>query len=73
MRGRIRGRRPDDAPVIGLDLGGTKIAAALVAPDGTVLARHSRPTPATEGAQAVLDALADTARAVRTPAATAIG
>ncbi|WP_439812883.1 ROK family protein [Streptomyces sp. P9-2] len=65
--------RPHDAPVIGLDLGGTKIAAALVAPDGTVLARHSLPTPATEGAEAVLDALAVAARAVRSSDATAVG
>ncbi|MFF0853162.1 ROK family protein [Streptomyces sp. NPDC003388] len=46
------------AVVIGLDLGGTKIAAALFAADGTVTARHTRPTPAREGAAAVLDALA---------------
>ncbi|WP_306316743.1 MULTISPECIES: ROK family protein [unclassified Streptomyces] len=52
------------APVVGLDLGGTKIDAALVAADGTVLDRHTRPTPATEGPIAVLDALADAARAV---------
>ncbi len=64
---------PDGAPVIGLDLGGTKIAAALVAADGAVLARHSLPTPATAGAEAVLDALAGEARAVWTPEATAIG
>lgn len=44
--------------VIGLDLGGTKIAAALIGGDGTVLTRHSRPTPARDGAVAVLDALA---------------
>ncbi|MGC9500158.1 ROK family protein [Streptomyces sp. WG7] len=62
-----------DAPVIGLDLGGTKIAAALVGADGTVLARHTLPTPATEGAQAVLDALAVGARAVWAPGAAAIG
>ncbi|CAM5337220.1 ROK family protein [Streptomyces pilosus] len=66
-------REPGGAPVIGLDLGGTKIAAALVADDGTVLARHSLPTPATAGAEAVLDALAREARAVWAPAATAIG
>lgn len=65
--------RPHDAPVIGLDLGGTKIAAALVAPDGTVLARHSLPTPATKGAEAVLDALAVAARTVRSSDATAVG
>jgi glucokinase len=51
-------------PVIGLDLGGTKIAAALVGPDGAVLRRHTRPTPARAGARAVLDALAGAAREV---------
>ncbi|MFI1288075.1 ROK family protein [Streptomyces sp. NPDC020792] len=55
---------PGTAPVIGLDLGGTKIAAALVGPDGTVLRRHTRPTPARAGAPAVLDALAAAAREV---------
>ncbi|MGW4822755.1 ROK family protein [Streptomyces sp. NPDC004227] len=55
---------PGTAPVIGLDLGGTKIAAALVGPDGTVLCRHTRPTPARAGARAVLDALAAAAREV---------
>ncbi|MCX4768952.1 ROK family protein [Streptomyces sp. NBC_01260] len=49
---------PAGRPVVGLDLGGTKIAAALIGADGTVLARHSRPTPARDGATAVLDALA---------------
>ncbi|MFF5727034.1 ROK family protein [[Kitasatospora] papulosa] len=52
------------AVVIGLDLGGTKIAAALFAEDGTVLARHTRPTPARDGAAAVLDALAAAAAEV---------
>ncbi|MEV0143303.1 ROK family protein [Streptomyces globisporus] len=59
MTGRATG-----AVVIGLDLGGTKIAAALFAPDGGVLARHTRPTPAREGATAVLGALAEAAAAV---------
>jgi glucokinase len=30
---------------IGVDLGGTKILAGVVAPDGTVVRRHERPTP----------------------------
>ncbi|MEU6678719.1 ROK family protein [Streptomyces sp. NPDC046925] len=51
-------------PLIGLDLGGTKIAAALVGADGGVLARHTRPTPAGSGADAVLDALAAAAAEV---------
>lgn len=56
--------RDTDAALIGLDLGGTKIAAALVGADGTVLARHTRPTPADSGAEAVLDALAAAAAEV---------
>ncbi|MFG2595506.1 ROK family protein [Streptomyces sp. NPDC048462] len=55
---------PAGRPVVGLDLGGTKIAAALLGADGTVLARHSRPTPARAGAAAVLDALAAAAAEV---------
>lgn len=55
---------PRTGPVVGLDLGGTKIAAALVGADGAVLARATRPTPAAEGAEAVLDALRDAAGAV---------
>ncbi|MFG2221892.1 ROK family protein [Streptomyces sp. NPDC048644] len=51
---------------VGLDLGGTKIAAALVGADGTILARHTRPTPGEEGPEAVLDALAAATRAVLT-------
>ncbi|MFJ9086725.1 ROK family protein [Streptomyces sp. NPDC102384] len=58
------GPLPVSGPVIGLDLGGTKIDAALVGPDGSVLDRHTRPTPATEGPVAVLDALSEAARAV---------
>ncbi|MFD4256790.1 ROK family protein [Streptomyces sp. NPDC058534] len=46
-------------PVIALDLGGTKIAAALVAADGTLSGRSTRPTPGSAGPTAVLDALTD--------------
>ncbi|GHD04459.1 ROK family protein [Zhihengliuella salsuginis] len=45
-------------PAVGVDLGGTKIAAALVAADGSVLARASAPTPAAAGPAAILDAIA---------------
>lgn len=41
--------------VVGLDLGGTKMAAALVGPDGALLGEVlSRPTPAHEGREAML-------------------
>ncbi|WP_369216344.1 ROK family protein [Streptomyces flavofungini] len=66
--------RRDGTARIGLDLGGTKIAAALVGPDGTVLARHTRPTPARDGADAVLGQLAAAAAEVDPGrAATALG
>ncbi|MFC8793918.1 ROK family protein [Streptomyces cinereoruber] len=49
-------------PVAGIDIGGTKIAAGLVAPDGTLLARRTLPTPAQDGPVAVI---ATAVRAVR--------
>ncbi|MFJ7196538.1 MULTISPECIES: ROK family protein [unclassified Streptomyces] len=64
MSDRSRPSAGTGTAVIGLDLGGTKIAAALLGPDGTVLSRHTRPTPARDGAAAVLDALAGAAAAV---------
>ena len=35
----------DGKHAIGVDLGGTKILAGVVARDGTVVRRHERPTP----------------------------
>jgi glucokinase len=40
--------------LIGVDIGGTKIAAALVDPDGQVKARRQSPTPVERGAEAIL-------------------
>jgi len=42
--------------VIGVDVGGTKILAGLIAPDGTVLAHREYPTPV-ETEEALLDGL----------------
>ncbi|WEO75977.1 ROK family protein [Cryobacterium sp. SO2] len=47
--------------VIGVDLGGTKTAAGLVAADGTVIRRVSAPTPAAKGPAAVLQTIVDLA------------
>ena len=52
---------PDARPAIGLDLGGTKILALVVASDGAVLGRALRPTPQA-GAAALLEGLAGAAR-----------
>ncbi|CAO3419168.1 ROK family protein [Azospirillum endophyticum] len=47
---------------VGIDLGGTKIAAVALDRDGAELARHRRPTP--RGYDATLDALAEMVNAV---------
>jgi len=43
------------APTLGIDLGGTKVESALVAPDGTVLNSHRHPTHADQGPGGVID------------------
>lgn len=50
--------------VVGIDLGGTKIAVGLVARSGDVNVFHSRPTLAADGASAVIDRLAGLVREV---------
>ncbi|MFJ8750368.1 ROK family protein [Streptomyces sp. NPDC102441] len=45
--------------VTALDIGGTKIAGALVDGDGSLLVRAQRPTPARDGAEAVMGAVSD--------------
>jgi glucokinase len=52
-------------PVLAIDVGGTKLAAARVQPDGTVEARASRPTPRGDGEEvwgALLAAVAEVRR-----------
>jgi glucokinase len=46
-------------PVVGVDLGGTKTLAAVVAGGGTILSRAKRSTPAKEGSAAILDAIVE--------------
>ncbi len=57
---------------IGLDVGGTKIAAARVAADGSILAMERAPSPATDPAR-ILDAMVELAGKVRTDEAVAVG
>jgi glucokinase len=45
------------SPVVGIDLGGTKILSAVVAGDQRILGRAKRTTPAKEGGPAILEAL----------------
>jgi len=45
--------RNNELPVLAIDLGGTKIAAALIAPDNRVMDKAHSPTLVSEGLQAV--------------------
>ncbi|HET7092642.1 MAG TPA: hypothetical protein VFI22_04165, partial [Thermomicrobiales bacterium] len=47
---------------IGVDLGGTFLKMALLAPDGSIAARETVPTGGVEGFEAVLGRMADGAR-----------
>ncbi|TCJ29555.1 ROK family protein [Microbacterium sp. PI-1] len=49
---------PSGSGVVGIDIGGTKIAALLVSSEGTVLARGSVGAPAAQGGAAMADAAA---------------
>ncbi|WP_238174710.1 ROK family protein [Kribbella kalugense] len=46
--------------VVAVDLGGTRMKCGLVAADGALLHRETRPTPRDAGGRAVLDALLET-------------
>ncbi len=49
-------KKGDGPPIIGIDLGGTKILAGVVSGDDRILARAKRTTPAKEGGAAILAA-----------------
>ena len=61
-----------DREAIGIDIGGTKTAAARVRSDGTVLAYEARPTPA-EDMAGTLATMVEAAEAVLTPEVHAVG
>src|SRR4051794_32086305 len=57
-------RNMNTVPAIGVDLGATKIASALVDPSGRVLGARQTPTRAADGAAAVCDRIAGEVRAL---------
>lgn len=58
----IFGRERGSGAVGAIDLGGTKIAAAVVGPDNSVLASARRPTPITGGPEGVVSAIDEAIR-----------
>jgi glucokinase len=53
-----------DDLILGIDLGGSKILAALVDPQGRIVAGHEIVTPATKGREVVIQCIVDSAHAV---------
>jgi glucokinase len=62
---RNRGFALSSRPVIAVDLGGTRVRAAVVLPDGTRVARTERATPSEQGPEAVVEACRAVAREAR--------
>lgn len=65
---RIRGPSLSDPPVLALDLGGSRIRAAVIRPDGSRLARTAGDTPKQEGPAAVVRACREMLAASRAQA-----
>jgi glucokinase len=60
---RARGTRLSLRPTIGIDIGGTKVAAGIVDPDGNIVDRARRDTPSkTQSASVVEDTIIDLVR-----------
>jgi glucokinase len=59
--------------VIAVDVGGTKLAAGFVHPDGTLEARADTPTPLTVDADALFATLTELVDSLDTPGAVAVG
>ena len=56
------GKENKDKPVVGMDLGGTKILAGVVDPAGKILGQAKRATKPEGGAEAVVERMAKTVR-----------
>ncbi|TAJ99994.1 MAG: ROK family protein [Chloroflexota bacterium] len=55
---------PSADPVLALDLGASRIRAAVVTADGRIVVRRERPTPGADGPEAVIEACIGLLRAV---------
>ena len=52
------------APILGIDIGGTKLAIGVATPDGRILAEARRPSQAEEGPDLMIDRIIELAREV---------
>ena len=63
-----RGFALSSRPVIAVDLGGTRIRAAVIEPDGARIARNERPTPTEDGPSAIVRLCVEAATRARADA-----
>ncbi|MBW3612395.1 MAG: ROK family protein [Chloroflexi bacterium] len=62
-----------DGQILGIDIGGTKLAVGLATPEGGLLARERRPSGMVDGPDAVIGRVVEMARAVISEAGTGAG
>lgn len=62
-----------DAPVVGIDLGGTNMQVGVVASDGSIFGRGKRKTKAEKGQDVVLDRVAETVTETCATAGVSVG
>ncbi|PWT70939.1 MAG: ROK family protein, partial [Chloroflexi bacterium] len=65
LDGAIAQPERPEAAVLGIDIGGTKLAAGVISPRGQVLSYQRVPTPADQDAEGLFDAVVGLAEAVR--------
>ena len=61
-----------EAPLLGIDIGGTKLAVGLATRDGRVIAHARRPSEATEGPDAMIGRVLDMSQEVVAAAGTTL-
>jgi glucokinase len=69
---RMSGAKKANLPVVAIDLGGSKIAAAIISPKYKILAREYHPTLASQGVDSVINRIASAVEQITAATGTAL-
>jgi glucokinase len=69
---RMSGAKKANLPVVAIDLGGSKIAAAIISPEYKILAREYHPTLASEGVASVINRIVSAVKQITDSTDTAL-
>jgi glucokinase len=69
---RMSGAKKANLPVVAIDLGGSKIAAAIISPEYKILAREYHPTLASEGVASVINRIVAAVKQITASTGTAL-